>query len=207
MRAPRRVQHILALGLSFDPTASHLLDVQDWDPFQGELLHTSSGHAIGASVGEDSQGPGGAILELHRLTGLTWEQLARLFQVARRSLHFWASGKPRNAANEEQLYRTLATIREIDRGSAIENRTLLFREQRGQIPFDLLASGRCAEVLALVGRGPGRAPRKLRPLSPEAQAARTPRPPEDLTGALQDRVHEERGRSESATPTRPKRDR
>ena len=35
---------------------------------------------------------GTAIGELRRLSGLTWDQLARLFNVSRRSLHFWASG-------------------------------------------------------------------------------------------------------------------
>ena len=31
-----------------------------------------------------------AIAELRCLSGLTWDQLARLFNVSRRSLHFWA---------------------------------------------------------------------------------------------------------------------
>ena len=35
-----------------------------------------------------------AVSELRRISGLTWEQLAWLFGVSRRSVHFWASGKP-----------------------------------------------------------------------------------------------------------------
>jgi len=47
--------------------------------------------------------------------------------------------------------------------------------------------------------------RKLSPLSPEAQAARRPRPPEELVGALQDRVHIETGRSRPARAVKAKR--
>ena len=36
--------------------------------------------------------PGAAIAELRRVSGLTWDQLARLVGVSRRTLHFWASG-------------------------------------------------------------------------------------------------------------------
>jgi hypothetical protein len=32
------------------------------------------------------------IAEIRHLTGLTWEQLAQVFNVSRRSVHFWASG-------------------------------------------------------------------------------------------------------------------
>ena len=44
-----------------------------------------------------------ALGELRRLSGLTWEQLAKLFNVSRRSLHFWASGQPLSRFNEEVL--------------------------------------------------------------------------------------------------------
>src|SRR6185503_7037508 len=36
---------------------------------------------------------GPAIMEIRRLSGMTWEQLANLFEVSRRTVHFWASGK------------------------------------------------------------------------------------------------------------------
>ena len=44
-----------------------------------------------------SQSTGTSIMELRRLSGLTTDQLARIFNVDRRSLHFWASGKRLNA--------------------------------------------------------------------------------------------------------------
>jgi transcriptional regulator with XRE-family HTH domain len=145
---------------------------------------------------------GAAIGELRRLSGFTWEQLARLFNVSRRSLHFWASGKPMAPSNEEHLQRLLAVVRKIDRGSASANRTaLLGVREDGSLPFDLLAAGDYDRVLWLVG--PGGARRVSPPkLSEEARAARAPRPPEDLVGALQDRIHATSGRLLAAKAVR-----
>jgi hypothetical protein len=196
--------HIIVLGLPFDlGTASKTLAADVWEQFEFELRHTTSGYA--SEHKEDPHDTVSAIFELRLLTGLTWDQLARLFRVARRSLHFWASGKALNAANEEQLYRTLAAIRAIDRGGASENRTLLFQEHQGQIPFDLLAAGRYDELVALVGSGPGRAQRRMAPLSPDAQAARAPLPPEVLANALQDTVHRGVGRGRATRTVKARR--
>src|SRR5581483_11899937 len=65
------------------------------------------------------------IAELRRLTGFTWEQLARLFNVSRRSVHFWASGSKMTDANRAHLDSVLDTVRLIDRGSMTENRAAL----------------------------------------------------------------------------------
>ncbi|MDH3598136.1 MAG: helix-turn-helix domain-containing protein [Candidatus Tectomicrobia bacterium] len=143
------------------------------------------------SLAPESLSSSPAIMELRRLSGLTWDQLARLFDVSRRSLHFWASGKPLNAVNEEHLYKLLATIHEIDRGSTRENRSLILGVlEDGTMPFDLLADGQYEHVLALLG--PGRTPERPKrvALSVEAQLARRPRPPDELVGALQERIPE-----------------
>jgi len=148
------------------------------------------------------QSTSSAIMELRRLSGLTWEQLATLFNVARRSLHFWASGKPVNAPNEEHLCRVLAVVRKADRGCAAKNRTMLLEDRDGVVPFDLLARGEYETFIELVGTGPGRRELNLAPLSPEEQAARKPPPPEELVGALQDRVHVWKGKVRAAKAIR-----
>lgn len=137
---------------------------------------------------------GAAIAELRQLSGFTWDQLARLFDVSRRSLHFWASGKAMTPRNEEHLQRLLAVVRKIDRGSAILNRSaLLTAGGDGVIPYDLLIGEQYERVVGLLG--PGGARREKSPkLSAEVMAARAPRPPEELVGALQDRVHVSGGR-------------
>jgi hypothetical protein len=132
-----------------------------------------------------------ALGELRRLSGFTWDQLARLFKVNRRSLHFWASGRAMAANHEEQLHRILGLLRKIDRGSASANRTALLTPQRdGFIPFDLLGAENYERVLALLG--PGQA-RVIRP-SAKVVVADPPRPPEELVGALQDRIAPASGR-------------
>src|SRR5712691_12681030 len=143
----------------------------------------------------ESQAPSAAILELRRRSGLTWDQLARLFGITRRSLHFWASGKPLTPAHEERLHRLLATVRRLDRGSAHENRTLLLGVHAdGRIPFDLLVAGQYERVLALLG--PGHTPGRPHPaaLAVDARVARAPHAPEDVAGSLPDRVHTEVGK-------------
>lgn len=143
-----------------------------------------------------------AIAELRRLSGFTWDQLARLCNVSRRSLHFWASGKAMTPRNEEHLQRLLAVVRTIDRGSASANRSaLLAPREDGIIPLDLLASEQYEQVVALLGSGNVRRVRAPR-LAAEAMAMRTPPPPEALMGALHDRVHGETGIARAAKSVR-----
>jgi transcriptional regulator with XRE-family HTH domain len=146
----------------------------------------------GPAEQSSARNPGHAISELRRLSGLTWDQLARLFDVSRRSLHFWASGKPSTPANEERLQRLVAVMRKIDRGSAAETRAVLLAPLRdGRLPVDLLAEGRLEDVERLVG--PGTPTARIRPpqISDAARRARMPPPPNILANALQDRVHVE----------------
>ncbi|MGE0334720.1 MAG: XRE family transcriptional regulator [Gammaproteobacteria bacterium] len=145
---------------------------------------------------------GNAISELRRLSGLTWDQLGRLFNVSRRALHFWVSGGRMSPSNEESLQRLLALVRKIDRGSASANRAILLRvREDGSLPFDLLAAGDYDGAFTLLG--PGDARRVLPPtLSPETRAARAPLPPEALVDTLQDRIHRDRGPVRAAKSVR-----
>jgi hypothetical protein len=143
------------------------------------------------------------INELKKISGLTWEQLAKIFNVSRRSLHFWASGKPISPFNEEHLRRLFATIRYINRGSADINRSALLEPRHGLMsPLELLLTGKYEEVKRLLGAGNAVEETKLRPLSPKTSAARRPQSPEELVGALQEPVHRDIGRSRSAKTTR-----
>jgi DNA-binding transcriptional regulator YiaG len=143
------------------------------------------------------------IHELKKLSGLTWEQLAKIFNVSRRSLHFWASGKPMTPFNEEHLRRLLATIRYIDRGSPDVNRGALLQPQHGStIPLDLLIAGKYEEVKRLLGAGTTVEKSKLKPLSPEAIASRLPPPPEERVGIMHETLHKEVGRSRPARTMR-----
>ena len=144
-----------------------------------------------------------AVNELRKLSGLTWEQLAILFDVSRRSVHFWASGQPLTSANEEKLNRILDVVEYISRSSASRNRSLLMGiADDGKSYLDLLAAGEYDRVKHLLGAGNAPAKPKLGQLSPAAEMSRLPPNPADLVDALQDSIHHEVGKSRAAKSVR-----
>lgn len=147
-----------------------------------------------------------ALNKLRKLSGLTWEQLAKLFNVSRRSLHFWASGQPLSRYNEENLNRLLGTIQYIDRGSASLNRSLLLKPSSdGRLLFDLLMAGEHEEVKRILGAGNTPLGQQLVPSSEDARASRKPLNPAALVDALQEPIHRSVGRSRSARSVRSRR--
>ena len=81
-----------------------------------------------------------AIMEIRRRSGLTWQELAELFEVSRRSAHHWANGNPVSAGRERTIRRMLAAIRHLDRGSQVDTRALLLAvdQATGVSTLDLL---------------------------------------------------------------------
>ena len=149
-----------------------------------------------------------AVNELRKLSGLTWEQLAHLFDVSRRSVHFWASGQPLAVAHEEKLNRILDAVQYISLGSASLNRSLLMGLGKdGRSYLELLAAGEYAAVKRLLGVGNAHAKPQLAPLAPAAVAARIPANPADLVDALQDPIHREVGKSKLAKSVRSRKHR
>lgn len=146
-----------------------------------------------------------AVVRLRRISGLTWEQLARLFGVSRRSVHFWASGKPLSDSNEEILHQIFAIVSEADRGSAAETRAALLDATDGQPAIELLAERRYDQARRALGSGTGRRAVTRSELSAESNAARRPLAPEELVGAQHDRVHQDVGRGRVGRTVRTKR--
>lgn len=153
------------------------------------------------------QRTGAAVMELRRLSGLNWDQLARIFGTSRRSLHFWASGKALSAVNEERLRRVIAVVRRIDSGSARENRSrLLTLHDDGTTPLEMLAQGKFELVIALLQQAADRPPLPaMKPLAAAARAGRRPHAPGEVAAALQDTVHSQVGRVVATTPIHDKR--
>lgn len=143
-----------------------------------------------------------AVSELRRISGLTWEQLAALFGVSRRSVHFWASGERLNAANHERLMSVLDVVRHADRGTARGTRAALLEAREGTTAFEMLAGQRFQEARVALGRGRTRFVPALTPLSEAAQTARKPLPPEEFFDAKSDRVHQAPGRGRAARTAR-----
>ncbi|MBI3183995.1 MAG: hypothetical protein HYZ28_17810 [Myxococcales bacterium] len=114
-----------------------------------------------------------ALDQLRRLTGFTWEQVARLLDVTPRTPYLWTQGKPINRANEERLQRLVALISRFDRGSPDANRAaILGARSDGKVPFDMLVAADFEAAEAALGMRPSRAPvpeqtlRDRRPMSP-----------------------------------------
>ena len=144
-----------------------------------------------------------AINKLRRLSGLTWDQLATLFNVSRRSLHFWASGQPLSSFNEGQLNLLLHVIQYIDRGSASLNRSLLLqRNDDGSSFLDLLIAGKYEVVKENLGFGNAPQKPKLGSLSDEERKMRLPIPPDVLANPLPDISYQQTGRSRPARAAR-----
>jgi len=144
-----------------------------------------------------------ALSKLRRLSGLTWDQLAKVFNVSRRSLHFWASGKPLSRSSEEQLNRVLGSIQYIDRGSANLNRSLLLQsDSNGNLLLDLLVTGKYEELKQIVGAGNASHKLELGALSEEEHKMRMPLPPDVLANPLPDIGYRQTGKSKPARAAR-----
>ena len=126
--------------------------------------------------------PSADLMDLHRLSGLSLDELNLIFRAKPHTMCSWASGKPMyNSADKHLLSQLLMLIRKVDRGSAAKNLDMLFEEHENHDsgePFFLLVHHKFDEFAKLVGDGPGRPELRHVELSPEAQEARRPTPPE-----------------------------
>lgn len=127
-----------------------------------------------------------AITEIRRISGLTFKQLSKVLAVTRRTLHLWVSGQRMQPSTQERVQRTLAAIRQIDRGAP--DLTLAALLGNGARALDLLERGELSSLVGLLGVG---APQRLRPAwaSAECMAERTPPSPANLVQASQDGPH------------------
>lgn len=68
-----------------------------------------------------------AVRWLHAHSGLTWDQLGRLFGVSRRTVHLWASGSGMNSANAEALYQLVGLVAGVRGEGPRDRRAALMR--------------------------------------------------------------------------------
>ncbi|MCY3020093.1 MAG: helix-turn-helix domain-containing protein [Planctomycetota bacterium] len=187
---------ILCLGIGTTSAVAPATDrVNDRFP---QMIQTSAGSPAVAATRQTT-----AVSELRQLSGLSWDQLARILGVSRRSIHFWASGKTLTQANEEKLNRVLSVVRRLDRGSATANRAVLLGSLAdGTIPFDLLINGDYSGALDAIGETRGARRRHQTSISATTDTIRTERSPADFMQTLHDPVHSEVGRGRIARSVR-----
>ncbi|WP_141718021.1 hypothetical protein [Nocardia altamirensis] len=73
----------------------------------------------------------GAVRWLHDSSGLTWEQLGRVFGVSRRAVHMWANGSRMNASNVEALHEFIAAIHRLGAMTPDATRNALLSTRSG----------------------------------------------------------------------------
>lgn len=133
-----------------------------------------------------------ALTELRLLTGLTWDQIASLFEVSRRAVHFWANGKPLTAAHQEHLERSLSCMKASDKGNAPVNRQALFAvDSSGVAPFDLLVRKQYPEFVTAMGPRSGQKTSLRRNVPVELE--RRPVSPNLMTSAIEESAHSDAG--------------
>jgi transcriptional regulator with XRE-family HTH domain len=81
-----------------------------------------------------------AINKAHEDSGLTWEQLARIFGVSRRAVHMWANGARMNATNAELLMRLIGFLGQMEGGPDQRRATLLAIGDDGKSALDRFRS-------------------------------------------------------------------
>jgi len=173
--------------------------------YESDATTSGLGREHSSETASDVEVTRRAISELRRISGLTWEQLGRLFDVSRRSVHFWASGKPLNADNEQRLMQVLDVVRAAYRGDARSTRAALSEAKDGTTAFALLAAQQFEDARTILGVGTARPRPAPTGLGAADEAARKPLPPGELVDALQDRVHRDRGQGRAARTVRDRR--
>ncbi len=106
--------------------------------------------AISVQVGSSVEN----LFEVRRLTGFSWEKIAGLLGVDRRSVHNWVKGAEIREKNAKRIAEILSTLRFIDRGSVELNVVALTQKgSDGLDGLELLREGSIENARKLVGPG------------------------------------------------------
>jgi DNA-binding transcriptional regulator YiaG len=112
------------------------------------LDQTSSGLPKVRSA--DSNGASGSlakrIAEVRALTGLTTDQVGRLFGVSRRSVHNWINGNAMAPQHEERAAKILSIMQVLPGSTPADRRAALLDSSRGTSLFHQLMASRADSV-------------------------------------------------------------
>ncbi len=162
---------------------------------------TSGGSSSDPETNSRPESTADLLLEVRKVSGLTWEQLSTVFGVERRSVHFWAAGRPMNAPNAEKLAAVLAVVRRVNRGDPASTRAwLLAPTPSGPTPLDLLRAGRLQDMPQAATPAQAMVTRRPPAISRDAAAARAPHPPSELLNAEERPLRPTPGKLVRATP-------
>jgi hypothetical protein len=145
-RIQSKMSQTLALGVVFavaniaGTTYSHPV-AYSVDEVTGGYKTTGTTWPSGRKESDDHGGFSTQVRALHSRSGLTWEQLSRLFGVSRRAVHQWANGGRMNARHTERLAELSQILSELPAAGPTSMRKLLMTPMRGgRSIFDMLRS-------------------------------------------------------------------
>lgn len=126
------------------------------------------------------------IRDIRSISGLTWDQLSRVFGVSRRSVHLWAQGGRPAAENAERIGRVRAFMNRFNAGDRQATLNWLLTVTHGdKSPLDLLVEQRESELRTSPGVSRSRPP----VLSREEHELRQGFSPLELLDARHDEPH------------------
>ena len=112
--------------------------VGSWEDVAARVAEDASTSSHGAPVRSLDVDPHPKPLAAERVrrlkseSGLTWDQLRRLFGVSRRSMHLWAGGARMNARNAERLAYLEQVVRALGAKDSDQCREALVSSSAGQ---------------------------------------------------------------------------
>ncbi len=124
---------------------------------------------------------GKAIMEIRRLSGLTWQELSSLFNVSHQIFNQWANGKPLPAGQNYKVGRMLRIVRSVYQGSQSETRANLLKvnEETGKSLYHLIQQNSFDEIMDIIDNSDVRRTGRtyIVHTSEEEQNRRKPPPP------------------------------
>lgn len=140
------------VGRSEFGTAAHVLRVAEqptWTPWAGDLWAPAAPEGTAATVVDiaapDVRSDQEEIVWVKENSGLTWDQLGKVFGVSRRAVHLWANGGRMNEANAEILRRFAAAVDAHQGGTPEQTRAAL-------LAHDVVDAFRRAQVRSVGAR-------------------------------------------------------
>lgn len=128
----------------------YLLDASTCPPraisftLEGEHVSEPESASRGRSKRTESSETAAQILlaEIRATTGLTFEEIAPLMGVSRRSVQLWRAGEPISARKEVRLRNLVECLRDLAKHDPGKARQMLFdRTVDGLRPYDVLSEG------------------------------------------------------------------
>lgn len=152
---------VLAFGAALIVSSAlcPITPVSDWTTLWVNVTPEGPSQALGTSTGQSfttlpvagSRTPAESISALRALSGLTADQVGRLFGVSRRSVQNWVAGNAMAVQHEEQVSRALSVIQALPGSTPDERRGALLDSSNGESLFHKLLAQR-ADASRVQGR-------------------------------------------------------